>query len=134
MHFLSKTQNLNKISINQGVIVMAIMHLKEEPFNSIKNGTKTIEMRLFDEKRQQLKIGENIKFINNKTGEELLTQIVNIHKFESFEELYKNFDKIKLGYKEWEVAKSSDMLKYYPQSEQQKYGVVGIEIKLIKLF
>lgn len=132
MHFLSKTQNLNKISINQGIIVMAIMHLKEEPFNSIKNGTKTIEMRLFDEKRQQLKIGENIKFINNKTGEELLTKIVNLHKFKSFEELYKNFDKIKLGYKEWEVAKSSDMLKYYPQSEQQKYGVVGIEIKLIK--
>lgn len=113
---------------------MAIMHLKEEPFNSIKNGTKTIEMRLFDEKRQQLKIGENIKFINNKTNEELLTQIVNLHKFNSFEELYKNFDKIKLGYKEREVAKSSDMLKYYPQSEQQKYGVVGIEIKLIKLF
>ncbi len=132
MHFLSKMQNLNKISINQGIIVMAIMHLKEEPFNSIKNGTKTIEMRLFDEKRQQLKIGENIKFINDKTGEELLTQIVNLHKFKSFEELYKNFDKIKLGYKEWEVAKSSDMLKYYPQSEQQKYGVVGIEIKLIK--
>lgn len=132
MHFLSKTQNLNKIGINQGIIVMAIMHLKEEPFNSIKNGTKTIEMRLFDEKRQQLKIGENIKFINNKTGEELLTKIVNLHKFKSFEELYKNFDKIKLGYKEWEVAKSSDMLKYYPQSEQQKYGVVGIEIKLIK--
>lgn len=132
MHFLSKTQNLNKISINQGIIVMAIMHLKEEPFNSIKNGTKTIEMRLFDEKRQQLKIGENIKFINGKTGEELLTKIVNLHKFKSFEELYKNFDKIKLGYKEWEVAKSSDMLKYYPQSEQQKYGVVGIEIKLIK--
>ena len=111
---------------------MAIMHLKEEPFNSIKNGTKTIEMRLFDEKRQQLKIGENIKFINDKTGKELLTQIVNLHKFKSFEELYKNFDKIKLGYKEWEVAKSSDMLKYYPQSEQQEYGVVGIEIKLIK--
>lgn len=132
MHFLSKMQNLNKISINQGIIVMAIMHLKEEPFNSIKNGTKTIEMRLFDEKRQQLKIGENIKFINDKIGEELLTQIVNLHKFNSFEELYKNFDKIKLGYKEWEVAKSSDMLKYYPQSEQQKYGVVGIEIKLIK--
>lgn len=132
MHFLSKTQNLNKISINQGIIVMAIMHLKEEPFNSIKNGTKTIEMRLFDEKRQQLKIGENIKFINDKTGEELLTKIVNLHKFKSFEELYKNFDKIKLGYKEWEVAKSSDMLKYYPQSQQQKYGVVGIEIKLIK--
>lgn len=132
MHFLSKTQNLNKISINQGIIVMVIMHLKEEPFSSIKNGTKTIEMRLFDEKRQQLKIGENIKFINNETGEELLTQIVNLHKFISFEELYKNFDKIKLGYKEWEVAKSSDMLKYYPQSEQQKYGVVGIEIKLIK--
>ena len=28
------------------------MKLKDKPFNSIKNGTKTIELRLYDEKRR----------------------------------------------------------------------------------
>ena len=30
--------------------------LNESPFERIKNGTKTIEFRLYDEKRQQIKI------------------------------------------------------------------------------
>ena len=38
------------------------MKLNEDPFERIKNGTKTIEFRLFDEKRQQIKIGDQIEF------------------------------------------------------------------------
>jgi ASC-1-like (ASCH) protein len=43
--------------------------------------------------------------------------------------LYKHFDKISLGYKEDEIANSKDMEEYYPKEEQEKYGVLGIEIK-----
>ena len=32
------------------------MKLNESPFERIKNGTKTIEFRLYDEKRQQVKL------------------------------------------------------------------------------
>ena len=32
------------------------MKLNESPFERIKNGTKTIEFRLYDEKRQKIKI------------------------------------------------------------------------------
>ena len=32
------------------------MKLKESPFERIKDGTKTVEFRLFDEKRQQVKV------------------------------------------------------------------------------
>ena len=38
------------------------MKLKESPFERIKNGTKTIEFRLYDEKRKQIKIGDKIEF------------------------------------------------------------------------
>ena len=38
------------------------MKLLESPFERIKNGTKTIEFRLFDEKRKQIKIGDQIEF------------------------------------------------------------------------
>ena len=40
-----------------------IMHLDNGSFNSIKNGTKTIEMRLFDDKRKEMSIGDEITFI-----------------------------------------------------------------------
>ena len=36
--------------------------LNESPFERIKNGTKTIEFRLYDEKIQQIKIGDQIEF------------------------------------------------------------------------
>ena len=38
------------------------MRLKESPFERIKNGTKTIEFRLYDEKRSKIKIGDQIEF------------------------------------------------------------------------
>lgn len=108
------------------------IHLHKEPFLHIKSGSKTIEMRLMDEKRQKLKIGDYIIFINRNDEEERLkTKIVGLHKFRSFGELYERFDKVSLGYSENEDAKPSDMEKYYPKEEIKRYGVVGIEIQII---
>ncbi len=108
------------------------MKLKDEPFNAIKSGTKTIELRLYDKKRQAIQIGDIIEFTNLTTSEVLRVKVVNLHKFKSFEQLYKNFNKIQLGYKNNEVALPSDMTAFYPLEEQQKFGVVGIEIEVIK--
>ena len=38
------------------------MKLNESPFERMKNGTKTIEFRLYDEKRKQIKVGDQIEF------------------------------------------------------------------------
>ncbi len=108
------------------------MKLQDSPFQAIKNGYKTIEMRLNDEKRQKLKIGDYIIFLNVKDGERLWCKIKNIYKFDSFASLYKAFDKVKLGYKKDEIARPSDMGKYYAKAEQEKYGVIGIELEVVK--
>lgn len=42
------------------------MNLQDKYFDFIKNGTKRIELRLNDEKRQQIKIGDSIEFSNEK--------------------------------------------------------------------
>ena len=105
------------------------MRLHKEPFEKIKQGTKTIEIRLYDEKRQLVQVGDTIDFISRATGEILSTQVVALHCFQTFAELYKHFDKISLGYGENETANPNDMAKYYSQEDQAKYGVVGIEIK-----
>ena len=106
-------------------------HLHDEPFKSIKSGTKTIEMRLYDEKRQKIKVGDIIEFINTTTEEKIYTKVKSLHLYDSFTELYKHFDKVALGYKETEEANPTDMEKYYPVAEQEKYGVVGIELEKV---
>lgn len=106
------------------------MHLTEKPFFMIKSGKKDIEMRLFDEKRQKIQIGDTIEFSNVETGQAIDTEVVDIHRFNNFDELYSNFDKTRLGYYDDETAKPEDMQQYYSAPEIEKYGVVGIEIKI----
>lgn len=107
------------------------MRLHEGPFNLIKDGTKTIELRLFDEKRQLIQVGDEIEFTNRVNDEKILTKVIALHIYSCFEDLYRDYDKISLGYKVDEDANPKDMEIYYSKEEQSKYGVVGIEIQLM---
>ena len=62
------------------------MKLQENPFERIKNGTKTVEFRLYDEKRKQIKIGDKIEFSKlPDMTEKLLVEVVDLYREESFE-------------------------------------------------
>ena len=106
------------------------MKLHSSPFEMIKSGEKTIELRLYDEKCQQVTTGDKILFTNTTTGETLNTTVVKLHRFDSFKELYKSLSLLKCGYTEENVDKAtpSDMEQYYSVEEQNKYGVVGIDL------
>lgn len=110
------------------------MKLQETPFEKIGSGQKTIEMRLYDEKRRMLNVGDKIVF--SKQGEEdkkIKVKITKINTFKSFEELYKFYtDKKVLGYDEKEKASFKDMEKYYPKEKQKSDGVVALEFKVLK--
>lgn len=108
------------------------MRLHNGPFEKIKSGTKTIEMRLNDEKRQLIKVGDLIKFVNRVTEEELTTLVKDLYYYESFDELYKHFDKISIGYDLEDDADPNDMSQYYSNEDIENYGVVGIEIEVTK--
>ena len=107
------------------------MRLHDVPFKKIQAGTKTIEMRLYDEKRQMIQVGDEIEFTSRTTGDKQLTEVCAIHLFNTFAEIYRDFDKISLGYDIDEKASFTDLEKYYSKEEQEKYGVVGIEIRNI---
>lgn len=106
------------------------MKLKDGPFKSIESGSKVVELRLYDEKRSKIKVGDVIEFTNIMDGDILEVDVVSLHRYNSFEELYKDFDKVSLGYREDEDASYRDMEEYYSKEEQAIYGVVGIEISL----
>ena len=107
------------------------MNLHNKPYELIKNETKTIELRLNDEKRQKLKEKDLIEFTNRTTNETILVEIEKLYHYNSFNELYNNFDKVSMGYSKDEIANPSDMEEYYSKEEQEKYGVLGIKIKKI---
>lgn len=108
------------------------MKLQSVPFEKIASGKKKVEMRLFDEKRKNLNVGDKIIF--SKQGKEenkLRVKITKLNKFSSFNELYEFYeDKTLLGYEIGQTAKPEDMEKYYTKQEQ-KDGVVAIEFELI---
>lgn len=106
------------------------MNLQHEPFVKIKAKTKTIEMRLFDKKRSEISVGDDIIFVDNSTKEFITCKVTNLFKYKNFDELYSNHDKISIGYSEDEIANSNDMLTYYSTEQIEKYGVVGIELLL----
>ena len=104
------------------------MKLNEDPFERIKNGTKTIEFRLYDEKRRKVKIGDKIEFSKlPDLQEKILVDVLDLYTEPSFEEL---FEKL---YEDKERAKqkANDMYEIYSPENEKKYGVVGIKIKLV---
>lgn len=108
-----------------------LMNLNHSPFELIKKGQKRVEMRLFDDKRKLINKGDTIEFTSLSSGEKLLVKVLDIKVFESFETLYKNYDKTLLGYLKGEKASPSDMLEYYSAEKINLYGVCAIEIELI---
>ena len=108
-----------------------IMRLHNDPFNKIKDGTKTIELRLNDEKRRLISIDDTIVFENRTTEEIIKVRVIKLYKYDNFEELFKHFNSITLGYEKKEIPNPKDMNMYYSKEKQEKYGVVGIEIRKI---
>lgn len=108
------------------------MNLQSRPFDMIASGKKTIELRLFDEKRQRIKIGDQILFTCSTLRKQLLVNVKNLFQFETFTALYKALPLDKCGYlpHELSIASPKDMMQYYSQEEESKYGVIGIEIEL----
>lgn len=107
------------------------MNLHQGPFDLIKSGKKTIEMRLNTLERANIGIGDTIEFTSRISGEKLSVLVINIKKYPTFKELYEDNDLTKLGYQKGEKASPDDMLTYYKAEDIQKYGVLAIFIKLI---
>lgn len=106
------------------------MRLQQEPFEKIRNGQKTIEVRLLDEKRKSMRVGDEIEFsLMSDPQQKIVTVVEDVYPFPSFKELYAAFDPSVFG------AESKDdyinMYTYYTPEDEEKYGVVGIQINVI---
>lgn len=113
---------------------MHTMRLKDKYYNYILNGTKRIELRLNDEKRKLIKVNDTIRFFKDSNLDEYFdAKVIELLQYESFEQILNDFDISILADKSTTKEELKNILEqFYSKEEQEKYGVLGIKIELIK--
>lgn len=110
------------------------MGLYDKPFHSMKSGRKTVEVRLNDEKRRKLKIGDTIVFTKVPDSNEILTaEIIELRHYRTFREMYesipaKEFDTV--GDPIDEMVEQT--YEVYSLEQEQKWGTLAITVRIIK--
>lgn len=108
-------------------------HLKLQPkyFDFIRSGTKRIELRLNDEKRQQIQVGDTLQFARLPNQQTILTaRVVALFHAATFADLIADFDIAVLADKT--ITKDellADLNQFYTAADQARYGVLGIQIQ-----
>lgn len=110
------------------------MGLYESPFQSIKSGRKTVEVRLYDEKRRKIKRGDTIKFTKlPDKSEVLIAKVLELEQYDSFREMYESIPSKKFDAEGKPINKMIEQTYEIYSSEQEKeWGTLAITIKLIR--
>ena len=109
------------------------LKLQPEYYNFIKEGTKRIEIRLYDEKRQTIKIGDTITFLKEpEYNESFSVKVTGLLRYNTFDDLFKDFSIDMLADKSMTKDELKDVLEvFYTKEKQEQYGVLGIRLELI---
>ena len=106
------------------------LQLATEPYTAIVSGQKTIESRLFDDKRQLIQLGDEVIFTNRENpGEFVKVKVVGLLRYNTFHDLFIHNDPKKFGGPtvDWLENQIND---FYSLADQKEHGVVGIEFQL----
>jgi len=109
------------------------MNLKEVYFDKIKSGEKTYEIRLNDEKRKLIKIGDIIVFKRQPEFKESIKTVVkDLFYFNSFTEMINSLPIEKVGFKGKTLKEIVDIYhQIYSEENEKKYGVLAIKIEVV---
>ncbi len=107
------------------------LKLQPEFYDYILHGTKRIENRLYDEKRQQIHLGDTIKFLREPELTQAFTaRVVGILRYADFATMFQDFDIAVLADQSYTKDRLLATLQsFYPLAEQRQYGVVGLRIE-----
>jgi len=103
-----------------------LFHRDLDPFNRIIEKTKKFEIRLNDEKRQEVKIWDIVKWVlRDDEDKYFLSEITGLSYFKNWEDLFYSF---------WNKISDSDkeiLKKVYTWEKLEKYWILIMYFKLI---
>lgn len=109
------------------------VHLHPEIFDIVLNGVKDVEVRVNDEKRRQLKVGDTLLFLKRPDDLESVRAIVKrLVCFSYFEEVMDAYEMKRIYLENTTREEYIQLMKrFYSDDEVQKNGVVAIEFELL---
>jgi serine/threonine protein phosphatase 1 len=111
------------------------MKLQKEHFDHIAEGSKTVEMRLFDEKRRKIHVGDTIEFTREGSEErKLLARVQGMYVYHGFDELVEDFTPVDLGFAKTSPGKIEEyMLRIYGVEKAFKNKALAIKVKAVDI-
>ena len=108
------------------------MKLHSKSFRKIKEGSKSIELRLYDDKRKKIELGDWIVFQKEPECKETITvEVVGLVRYANFSYLIDDFaPEVYLGHKSKADA-LKEVLNFYSAEEQERFGVLGIRFRVV---
>lgn len=109
------------------------MGLFKEHLNNIKSGNKVIEVRLNDEKRRKIEVGDTIRFIQvPDEAEEIRAEVKELTAFPTFKDMYENVSAIEMGARGDTIEKMvNNTYEIYTPEQERTYGTLAIRIKYL---
>ena len=119
----------NKEISKVGVVTM---RLEPRSFDLLKCRSKTVDLRVFDEKRSKIKVGDAIYFIKDCHHLQLLkARVTKIDRFASFEDAFTELDPVAIGYRGFTLLDFLDtMYTIYSDAKEYEHGVVAFHLEL----
>ena len=110
-----------------------LIHLDEDIFENVKHGIKKVEVRVNDEKRRKLKVGDKIIFLKRPDDIERIDAIVeDLAYYNNFKDLVDDYTMEELYLKDYSKEEFLSLLKrFYSDDEINKYGTVAIKFKIV---
>jgi len=110
-----------------------VMHLDPRPFDLIKCGIKTVEIRLNDEKRRKIKVGDSVYFVRRSQRPQVLkVEVVALQSFASFDEVYSAYDSTALGFRGATLMEFlENYYAIYSDEKEYEFGVLAMQVKVL---
>jgi len=107
------------------------MGLYGEYFASIKEGKKMVEVRLHDEKRRKIKVGDIIKFIKiPEQNEGLEVEVTALRRYATFKELYEDIPFQDFACDGWTIEEMIEgTYEIYTPEQEKRWGTLAISIQ-----
>lgn len=112
------------------VMKMHELQLAATPFNAIVQGKKTIESRLYDEKRRLINVGDTIVFTNrDEPSKQVTAKVTSLLRYATFKDMFAHQRPELFGGPDvtWLLNQINE---FYSEADQERWGVVGIQFTL----
>lgn len=108
------------------------MKLDEKYFNEVRFGRKWVEIRLNDEKRKVIQVGDCIEFSNGSQNLDTVRAVVKGKKsFCDLRDLLLAYDITAFGSVWRSVDEALKEITYYSSEDIREHGVIALEIRLL---